>query len=67
MDALKTYIKSLKAANSKNMKEAESLLCQSLDIKELTPYMKENLDKLTDIDNPNDIMLILTTAKKKEK
>lgn len=64
MESLKNYIKSLQAGQSGDLKKAEELLCHSLGIAELTPYMKQNLSKLVDIENPNDAILTITTKEK---
>lgn len=61
MDELKTYIKSMAAQSAGNAVEAERLLCESLHLTEPTSYMKQNLKRLVDINNPNDAVLTLVT------
>ena len=64
-EPLKNYFKSIEAFKAGNIEVARHHLAKSVGLSELTPFMREHLDKLVDVDNPAMVTLVLAEMEDK--
>jgi len=65
VEPLAHYIKSIELLKAGKKQDAETYLASSLGISELTPFMKDNLTKLANSENPHEAILTIIASKMK--
>ncbi|MDD5060767.1 MAG: hypothetical protein PHN44_00605 [Candidatus Marinimicrobia bacterium] len=65
-EPLKNYIRSIELLKEGKQEAAEKSLADSLGIKKLTPFMKANIKKLADAEDPHTAILTIINSKMQE-